>query len=118
MHAPQRTQPVRSGPSPPKYGSGTVLPGSPMYTATCGCSNASGVPRSRADLAEQRVGGRAVKFVGARRASARGRVVRRELLLPVGQPGHAGSRKKSSFGIGSVLAYVSEPPPTPAPAST
>ena len=34
MHAPQKVQPVRSGPSPPKYGSGTVVPALPKNTPT------------------------------------------------------------------------------------
>ena len=34
MHPPQKLQPVRAGPSPPKYGSGTSLPASPKKTAT------------------------------------------------------------------------------------
>jgi hypothetical protein len=34
MQRPHSTQPVRAGPSPPKYGSGTVSPGVPKNTPT------------------------------------------------------------------------------------
>jgi len=42
MHAPRRSQPFRSGPAPPKYGS---TPSSPNQTPTGVCSNVSATPR-------------------------------------------------------------------------
>ncbi len=47
MQPPQDVQPARSGPSPPKYGSGTVTPGSPKKTATSVGCHLSTRPRSR-----------------------------------------------------------------------
>ena len=44
MQAPQRSQPVRGGPSPPKKGSGAVTPGSPKYTAQEVRTKVSGTP--------------------------------------------------------------------------
>ena len=41
MHAPRRSQPFRSGPAPPKYGS---TPSSPNHTPTGVCSNVSATP--------------------------------------------------------------------------
>ena len=49
MHSPHSRQPVRSGPAPPKNGSGTVTPGpSPKYTPTWVGVTVSSRPHSRA----------------------------------------------------------------------
>ena len=48
MQSPHSTQPVRSGPAPPKYGSGTVRPGSPKKTPTGVRRNVAPAPMSRA----------------------------------------------------------------------
>ena len=44
MHPPQKLQPLRSGPFPSKYGSGTVFSGSPKNTATLVGSKADSLP--------------------------------------------------------------------------
>ena len=48
MHAPHSVQPVRSGPAPPKNGSGTVRPGWSKYTPTGVWWNVSDTPMSAA----------------------------------------------------------------------
>jgi hypothetical protein len=48
MQSPHSTQPVRSGPAPPKNGSGTVLPGSPKNTPTGVRRNVPPTPMSSA----------------------------------------------------------------------
>ena len=48
MQPPQKMQPARSGPCPPKYGSGTTLPGSPKKTATSVAWNVAPFPVSSA----------------------------------------------------------------------
>ncbi len=45
MHAPQNVQPVRAGPSPPKYGSGTVSPALPKNTPTGVRRNVCATPK-------------------------------------------------------------------------
>jgi hypothetical protein len=54
MHPPQRVQPVRSGPSPSKKGSGAVSPGSPKYTPTVCLWNVSPRPISPATSRSRR----------------------------------------------------------------
>ncbi len=48
MQFPHSMQPVRSGPAPPKYGSGTVFPGSPKKTPTGVRRNVCPTPMSSA----------------------------------------------------------------------
>lgn len=48
MQPPHSVQPVRSGPAPPKNGSGTVFPGSPKNTPTGVVVNVSPTPISSA----------------------------------------------------------------------
>ena len=73
MQRPQRMQPVRSGPSPPKYGSATVSPGSPKKTPTRRLAVGVADADVLAELAQQVVGGVVGRHGRRRRASARPR---------------------------------------------
>ncbi len=85
MQPPQECSPARSGPSPPKYGSGTVTPGSPKKTATsvgCELVHEAEVPP---DVAQDLVRRRRERHARRAEHPLRGRVVGLELRLPVGE---------------------------------
>ena len=49
LQLPHEMQPVRRGPTPPKYGSSASTPGVPKYTPTGALLNVSPLPISTAD---------------------------------------------------------------------
>ncbi len=63
MQLPHSVHPARSGPTPPKYGSGTVSSGLPKKTPTGVRRKVSGTPRSAAAFSISRSTGPSQGFV-------------------------------------------------------
>ena len=98
MQRPHSWQPVRSGPSPPKKGSGTVLPGVAEVDADGGLLVGVADAELLAELAQQLVGGVVVRVLHDAEHPLRLGVVGRERCSP-SPPGRptAGPRR-TAFG--------------------
>ena len=79
-------QPDRGGPSPPKYGSGTCLPGSPKKTPTRVVLEGVADADLAGVLAQQLVGSGHPLVLGHAEHALGGVVVGSKLRLPVGEP--------------------------------